>query len=257
VRSLAGAQRITWAAWSPDGKTIAATGRQLQQDPSKAGVVAEWDASTGRPLGPPITIAVGEPVTVAFAPSGTTVAISGVNGFVQILDPARRTVQSRISPPGGSWTLGVAFSPDGSTLASTDWNGSLDLWDARTGKMLGAPIPDPSQAVTNSVAWSPDGRTIALTDWSNALRLFDVATRKEIGPPFQLEPANGPNAFPYATFTPDGSKVVVTDTTGRVWLFPASLKAWEDAACRVANRNFTRAEWQQLVSGRSYSKVCP
>ena len=122
--------------------------------------------------------------------------------------------------------------------------------------MLGDPIPDPSQAVTDSVAWSPDGRTIAVTDWSNALRLFDVATRKEIGPPFQVQPANGANTFPYATFTPDGSKVVVTDDTGRVWLFPASLKAWASAACRVANRNFTKAEWRQLVGGRSYSKVC-
>jgi WD40 repeat protein len=164
LRSLSGVQRITWAAWSPDGKTIAATGRQLSQDPSRAGVVAEWNAATGRPLGPPRVVSAGEPVDLAFAPSGTTVAIGGVNGFVEVLDPAKGTVQSRFSPPGASWTLGVAFSPDGSKLATTDFNGSLDLWDPKTGKMLGAPIPDPGQSVTNSVAWSPDGRTIALTD---------------------------------------------------------------------------------------------
>ena len=83
-----------------------------------------------------------------------------------------------------------------------------------------------------------------------------MATRKEIGPPFQMGNTQGFNTNPYAAFTPDGSKVVVTDDTGRVWLFPASLKAWEAAACRVANRNFTRAEWRQLVGGRSYSNVC-
>jgi hypothetical protein len=88
------------------------------------------------------------------------------------------------------------------------------------------------------------------------LRLFDVATRREIGPPFQLANAGDVNTFPYAAFTPDGRKVVLTDVTGRVWLFPATLEAWEDAACRVANRNFTRAEWRQFVSGRSYSRVC-
>ena len=153
--------------------------------------------------------------------------------------------------------MGVAFSPDGSRLATTDWSGSLDLWDPNTGKMIGAPIPDPGQQVTNSVAWSPDGRTIAVTDWSNTLRLFDIATRHELGPPIPLGNPNGDTTNPYATFTPDGAKVIVSDDTGQVWIIPVSLKAWEDRACQIAGRNLTHAEWQQFVTGHGYANTCP
>jgi WD40 repeat protein len=258
LRSLRGLQRITWAAWSADGKTVAAVGFQLNQDPQRAGMVAEWDAATGRPLGPPVVVNGGAPDDVSFAPHGTTVAVAGTNAMAEVLDPARRTVESRFSVRGSTYVFGLTFSPDGSTLATTDWSGSVDLWNPKTGKMLGGPIPNPSQSVPASVAWSPDGRTIALTDGDATLRLFDVATRQEVGPPFQLgTPSTRIGYSTYAAFTPDGAHVVVTNDTGQTWIIPATLKAWEARACAVANRNFTRAEWKQFLPGTPYRQICP
>jgi WD40 repeat protein/class 3 adenylate cyclase len=249
LRSITVHGFVTWSTWSPDGQTLAATGLG-----PKGGFVREWNASTGKALGSASTKG-GYPTDVAFAPHGTTVAIGGTNFGAEVLDPATTTVESKMPVSGGLYTLGVAYSPDGRTLATTDWNGSLDLWNPKTGARL-ATIPDPDQGVGASVAWSPDGQTIALTDWSNTLRLFDVASRGEIGPPFQVgTPFQNDN--PYAAFTPNGKKVVVSNDTGRTWVVPVTLEAWEAAACRIANRNLTTAEWNEFLPGRSYRRFCP
>ena len=171
---------VTWATWSPDGRTLVATAESAGT-PSGAqhGFVRAWDVSTGRPLWT-TPVKRGSPEDVTFAPGGKTLAVSGYEMGAGVLDSSSGRVVSRMSVSGGLYTQGVAFSPDGTKLASTDWNGSLDLWNPKTGKRL-ATIPDPDHAVGQSVSWSPDGRTIALTDQSNTLRLFDVATRTEIG----------------------------------------------------------------------------
>lgn len=252
VRSIDVHGFLSWATWSPDGGTLAATGTPGFFD-AQHGFVREWDASTGRALGTSAT--KGDyPNYVVFAPHGTTVAISGYQFGAEVLDPAQGTVESRMPIGGGTYTFGDAFSPDGKELATTDWNGTLDLWNPKTGKRL-ATIPDPDLAVGQSVAWSPDGKTLALADQSNTLRLFDVATRREIGPPFQLGAA-GQNDNPYAAFTPDGTRLVVSNDTGRTWVVPVTLRAWEAAACRIADRNFTRAEWQEFLPGRPYQRFC-
>jgi WD40 repeat protein/class 3 adenylate cyclase len=246
---------VAWAAWSPDGHTLAAAGASADSVAgTQHGFVREWNASTGRALGT-ATVDGGYPNYVAFAPHRTTVAITGYRFGAEVVDPASGTVESKMRVGGGIYTFGAAFSPDGTKLATTDWNGTLDLWNPRTGARL-ATIADPDQGVGQSVAWSPDGQTIALTDESDTLRLFDVASRREIGPPFQLV-AGQPNRNPYAVYSPDGTKVVVSDDTGRTWVVPVTLRAWEAAACRIANRNLTRAEWNEFLPGRTYQPFCP
>ena len=197
----------------------------------------------------------GAPTDVAFAPHGTTVAVSGYNGVTEVLNPATRTVKSR-PKPGGEYVFGVAFSPDGSKLAATGWDGTVHLFNSKTGRRI-ATIIDPDQDVVNSVAWSPDGHTIAITDWEGTLRIFDVTTRRQVAPAYQLGAAEGQTRNLYATFTPDGADVVVSDDTGQAWIFPITLKAWEIRACAVANRSFTHAEWNQFVPGLPYQPVCP
>jgi WD40 repeat protein/class 3 adenylate cyclase len=253
LRDTARFGALTWATWSRNGERIAATGVLSTQNHNHEGVAQEWNARTGRLLAAPTVIKGGYPTDVAFAPNDTTVAVGAFNGAITILDPARRVVLRRFSR-GGLYTFGVAYSPDGSKLASTDWNGSVDIWDAHTGKLIGTPIPDPDQSSVQSVAWSPDGRTIAFTDSLGTLRLLDVASRVEIGSPVQLDDAG---QSPYVAFTPDSTHVVVSDDTARTWVFPLTLTSWENAACRLANRNLTRSEWSKNVPGRSYRRLCP
>ena len=246
---------VSWAAWSPDGRTLVATASSADTVPgTQHGFVSAWDASTGRPLWT-TPFRHGYPLDVAFAPGERTLAVSGYEMGAAILDSSSGRVERRMPVSGGLYAFGVAFSPDGTKLASTDSTGSLDFWNPKTGKRL-ATIPDPDQAVGQSVSWSPDGRTIALTDWGNTLRLFDVATRTEIGSPFQLL-VGQPYADAYAAYTPDGKNVIVSDVFGQTWVVPVTLTAWEAAACRVAGRNLTRTEWNDVLPGRPYRRLCP
>jgi WD40 repeat protein/class 3 adenylate cyclase len=244
---------VTWSAWSPDGHAIVATGAAADTNSgAKHGFVRAWNPSTGRTLWT-LPIKSGSPDFVTFAPGGKTLAVSGYEFGAEIL-ASNGAVRARI-PPHGLYTLGASFSPDGTKLATTGWGGTLNIWSSATGKPIGAPIPDPDKSVGVSVAWSPDGRTIALTDESNTLRLFDVATRGEVGPPVQLV-GGQPTIYPYADYAPDGRSVIVSNEAAQTWVVPVTLRAWEEAACRVADRNLTRAEWSEFLPGRPYARFC-
>ena len=57
-------------------------------------------------------------------------------------------------------------------------------------------------------------------------------------------------------FTPDGRRLFVLDDTGTGQRWEVSPDAWSRHACRVAGRGLTRAEWEQVIPGQSYRRVC-
>jgi hypothetical protein len=68
-------------------------------------------------------------------------------------------------------------------------------------------------------------------------RLWDTATLKPIGPPLKHH-----GSWPRASFSPDGSKILITDNSGiaQVWQTPRDLLAgeYERIAC-----------WIQVITG--------
>jgi hypothetical protein len=90
------------------------------------------------------------------------------------------------------------------------------------------------------------------------VRIFDVsdpsrATR--FGPP-SLPPTTA-EEWNSAQFTPDGSSLVVLDSSGQAWVWPMRWEQWAAHACAVAGRQLSRAEWSEFMSGRPYDEVCP
>jgi WD40 repeat protein len=234
----------------------------------QSGVVAEWSMRTGKLIAPLARIAGSGPhpntlpMSVSFSPTDDQqLAVAGHNG-AQLFDA--RTGSATDAFQGG-FIPSVAYSPDGSTIASVDFNGLLTLTDSATGQPAGPPFAI-SQLGLNSVGWSPDGSTVVTSDWNGIVRLTDVATGREIGPPFRAPEPDAPFPGQPASFTqwwmteftpPDGRDVVVSDDTGKAWVFPVSLNDWEARACQVADRNLTAAEWAQYVPGVPYQNVCP
>jgi WD40 repeat protein len=103
----------------------------------------------------------------------------------------------------------VAYSPDGKTILTGNKN--AQLWDAATGKAIGAPF---YALVATAVAYSPDGKTILIASAGLTAHLWDVTTRQEIG-----EPLRHRRSVIAVAFSPDGKKVLTgsVDKTACLW----------------------------------------
>jgi WD40 repeat protein len=106
-------------------------------------------------------------------------------------------------------------------------------------------------AGANEFEISDDGRILLLAGVAQQASLYDVASGRKLG--FDL-PTSSPD-FTSAHLSPDG-KTLVTNTRRGVleWdLDPADMAA---AACRMAGRELTAAEWATYFPGERQTPVC-
>jgi WD40 repeat protein len=108
----------------------------------------------------------------------------------------------------------AAFSPDESRIVTTSWDKKdAQLWDAKTGKAIGAPLTGHSEGVVGA-AFSPNGSRIVTASADRTARLWNAE-----GKPI-LEPLRGHRDHVRgAAFSPDGSRIVTAslDKTARQW----------------------------------------
>lgn len=105
------------------------------------------------------------------------------------------------------WREACLFSPDGKTIASFSGYGSVQLRDARTGKVireLQASTKKDDERLWHPV-FSPDGRFLAAcVGWKNEVKVWDVAAGKLSCTP------TGKSSFASVAFTPDNQSLVTT-----------------------------------------------
>jgi len=128
-------------AISPDGKTVAAAGRDT---------VAFWDVASGKPIRQ-IVVDESDLRKIAFSPDGRTLATAGADRImsgtpgrdwrVRLWEVA--TGRELHSQPGHrSFIQSLAVFPNGKTVASACWSGGWDkpstirIWDRATGKQV-------------------------------------------------------------------------------------------------------------------------
>ena len=106
----------------------------------------------------------------------------------------------------------AAFSPDGRRVVTASFDQTARVWEADTGKPVGAPLQHQHNVL--SAAFSPDGRRVVTASADHTARVWEADTGKPVGAPLQHQAA-----VLSATFSPDGRRVVTAseDHTARVW----------------------------------------
>ena len=250
-KALPGA--VNAVAFAPDGKLVAAIG--FDHTPGftpPVGRAAVWRTSDGKLLWNRDN-SEGPGNSLAFSRDGRRLALGfeqGLNGAVlQLADPATGRVERELHPTGASQS--IAFSTDG-TLATGSWEGIVERWDPSTGEQIGhsvLAVPAP----VSSLSFNPAGSEFATGGGSGGfVKLWDTKTLQQLGATFPGEPGLWANG----QFTPDGSTLVTLYENGRGTVWPATVDAWKEHACRVAGRNLTPEEWQRFVTGRTYGRTC-
>ncbi len=128
-------------------------------------------------------------------------------------------------------SLSVAFSPDGRTLAVGGNGAAMRLVDAETGDEQ-EPIRTGARGV-RSVAFSPDGTMLALGPWESGGRRPIVTLWEWPGRRRLRDLVGDGGSVNAMAFTPDGSRLVMGDSAGRLRLW--DVGAGRERACRQAH----------------------
>ncbi|MFQ5793664.1 MAG: trypsin-like peptidase domain-containing protein [Candidatus Bipolaricaulia bacterium] len=249
---------VNSVAFSPDGKTLASAGGD--------GILILWDIETRQPLDPSFTGHTDAVNSVAFSPDGKTLASAGcgkvetigisilgfcTQGEIRLWDVETRQLID--SPLTGHTDAvnSVTFGPDGKTLASASADHTLILWDLETHQPISQPLTGHTDWV-NSVTFSPDGKMLTSASGDDTLILWDVETLQPLGQPL-IGHTNWVNSV---VFSPDGKTLASASTDNTLILWDVDLESWQAHACGIANRNLTRAEWEQYMGDKPYRKTC-
>jgi WD40 repeat protein len=143
VAAKDGARDVWHVAWSPDRRTIAASG-------SSDGSTVLWDWRSSR-IRARLDQGRGR-IVAAYHPSGSVIATGSSGRRVTLWDAA---TGARLRECAGHTEAvdTVRFSPDGSRLASGGDDNTLRLWDWRSGSSL---LSLPFRSPVYELAWSPD-----------------------------------------------------------------------------------------------------
>jgi hypothetical protein len=166
-------------AFSPDGKTLAAAGRGVQE-------IGLWDVAS-RSLRTTLKHEKLVLEALAWSPDGKTLAAGRMldNGGIALFDPAGSGEPKVLPFEDRDLLEALAFSPDGKTLVSRHTSGGLVLWDpAAAAAGAGKPwMTVPTERCGHggpTMAFSADGTALVagadtLEGWG--LRWWDVSAR--------------------------------------------------------------------------------
>lgn len=221
---------------------------------SEAGTVTVLDRSTLEPVGEPVRIGRWNHGPPVLTPDGRMLYVPLDGGQTDVVD---LSTGHATREPKGRIPSTLAFSPDGRRVATMD---DRNMWGLMPASSLGEAHPrwllrprefnGPNEF--RGLLWSDDASQL-ITQGPGAADLWDAGTLEHLG---TLDVGTADQTVG-ARAMPDGRTLVVAHPGGAVatWdLRPAHLV---DAACRLAGRNLTHAEWAELVGARRYRATCP
>jgi WD40 repeat protein len=209
MRRLLPASNIADAAFSPDGRMVAAAGTGRDHE------AHVWDVSTGAQL-----FALkhdGGVLSVAFSPDGRFIATGSTDGTARVWGtddglPRGEPFNHQTGARGDDVQM-VSFSPDSTRLLTVGGNRFARLFDViRHVELL--PEKFNNVAVVNSAQFSHDGKLIATAGATELVRVWDASTG-------QLRHSmEGTGRVSDLAFSPDDRLLATAgsnDTIARVW----------------------------------------
>jgi WD40 repeat protein len=214
---------------------------------------------------------VGAIFALLFTPDGETIISGGcdqldvgvtcISGSLEFTDVATGERQRNPIEAHTTQVRHIALSPDGQTLASTSFDQTVRFWDMTTLQPLGSRFTKHSSLVTNLV-FSPDGQTVASASChqnvttgcqQGEFMLWNFRTGQAIGQPLITHK----DWIWGLDFSPDGNSLLTAGLDGYVQQWDIQLDTWRAIACRIANRNMTPEEWQQMLGNlEPYHRTC-
>lgn len=204
---------LSIAVFSADGFWIAAAGSE--------GRVEVWDVAGESP---PHRIrtpwSVSTIISLAFSPTGRTVAVGQVDRTITLLSAQTGEQLARLRGHEEA-VSGLWISGEGRRLLSASWDRTIREWDIAAD----AP-PDFVTALEGhegqvlDVAFSPDGELVASASSDGTVRLWDPELAEPLG---VLGRHRG--AVYAVRFSPDGSLIATGDGSGAVRLWSAATGA--------------------------------
>jgi hypothetical protein len=258
----------------------------------EAGAIGRYDVTSGQPVGSPVNLdhdfdrvwvdgdrvvvtwsvdeesfvqvfdlESGQPVAPEFTTEGfliTNIAISsefiytagyGIDYKFRVERRDRDSLEALGQPAVG---FGNVATGGGVVIATTDDGRVLEV-DPITLEPIGLPFAA-TNGTTNSLALDDAGRILVVSGDDEMLRFYDVASRTQLGDAIDTDVWGGDGG---AVLRSDGLQAAVITSQGIV-AWDLDPDHWIEAACRLAGRNLTHAEWDQYIGDLApYHLTCP
>jgi tetratricopeptide (TPR) repeat protein len=156
--------RVTAAALSPDGKTLAAAGL------FSGNAVLLYDTQ-GRVSG---EIPSAAPVLcLRYQANGQALVFGDMDGKTRVYNPVTRKITAELAGHRDA-VAAAALSPDGRRAATSGLDGTVRLWDTATGKPVA--VLTGHEALVTDLDFTPDGNVLVTAGQGECVRAWDAKT---------------------------------------------------------------------------------
>jgi WD40 repeat protein len=205
---------VNSVAFSPDGKAVAAAGRDG---------LHVWDVTAGTPISQ--SVRTRDITGIAFSPDGRQLAVKDDSGRMTLWNWPTGITQTLARPAadlGQTLDSGnlIVFSPDGRLLATSgnDYGSNrsaIFVWDIASGQLL-SPTLTFSTTYASRLAFDADSQLLAAGYSGGEIVLWDLASRQPLSPTLSM----GTSPVTSLKFTQSdislGSWLVAVDKQGRI-----------------------------------------
>ncbi len=199
VRRLLPASSIADAAFSPDGRMVAAAGTGTDHQ------AHVWDVATGAELF--TLVHKGGVLSVAFSPDGRFIATGSTDGTARIWS----TDGGLPSGEPFKHQAGARGDDDGKLIATAGASELVRIWDASTGQLRHTME---GTGRVSDLAFSPDDRLLATAGSNDTIaRVWDIAKEASVAILTMHR-----SRVDSVTFSPNGQSVVTTGRDGKAYL---------------------------------------